>query len=117
MKHVHRLKKHKYAKTGHSIYFCVLPDCHYKIDAALALGKRSICNICNVEFLMTEATLKLQRPHCGDCGKVKVKDADGNDRYIKKVTNKVLTDIGVARTQELRARLDAAITSASDEDI
>lgn len=107
MKHIHKLKKHKYAKTGHSIYFCVLPDCHYKIDHALALGKRTICNICSVEFVMTEATLKLFRPHCNDCGKVKVQDADGNTRYVKKVTNKVLTDIGVGSADNLRSRLNS----------
>lgn len=118
--HVHKLKKHLYKKTGNSIYFCTLPDCHFKIDSALALGKRCLCNICNAEFLMTEASLKLFRPHCPDCGKIKVKDADGNNRYIKKVTNKVLTDIGVSSASDLRSRLSLVTESTevvADDDI
>ena len=116
MKHTHKLKKHQY-KTGNSIYFCVLPDCHYKLDTALSLGKRTLCNICNAEFVMTEATLKLHRPHCMDCGKVKVQDADGKTRYVKKVVNKVLTDIGVSQTNDLRSRLNSIVSQDSDSDI
>jgi ferredoxin-like protein FixX len=114
--HIHKLKKHRY-KTGNTIYFCILPDCHYKLDAALSLGKKSLCNICNAEFTMTEATLKLQRPHCMDCGKVKVQDADGNTRYVKKVVNKVLTDIGVSHATDLRSRLASVTQIPLDDDI
>src|SRR5215203_1845718 len=91
--HVHKLRRHKYP-TGTFVYFCALPDCHYKIEVPLALGKRAICNICGNEFIMNEYSIKLSKPHCADCGKVKVKDGDGNSRYVKKVDNKIL--LGVA---------------------
>jgi len=94
-----------------------LPDCNFKIDAALALGKRALCNICNTEFIMTEYSIKLVRPHCPDCGKVKVKDADGRNRYIKKVTNKILVGVAIESSQDLRSRLDNATTTELEDDI
>lgn len=112
--HVHKLKKHKY-KTGNMIYFCTLPDCHYKLDAALVVGKRSICNICGAEFIMNEYSLKLVRPHCNDCGKVKVKDAEGRGRFIKKVDNKVLLTVATDTTNDLRSRLDSLSAATADD--
>jgi hypothetical protein len=94
-----------------------LPDCHYKIDAALSLGKRSICNICGDEFLMTEYTVKLIKPHCDRCGRVKVKDADGSTRYVKKASNKVLSSIAEDTANDLRSRLDSAANTIVEDDI
>lgn len=114
--HVHRLKKHRYP-TGNAIFFCTLPDCHYKIEAPLALGKNTLCNICGSEFIINEYTLKLIKPHCLDCGKVKITDADGKNRYVKKVTNKVLASIATDTSQDLRSRLNGAISMDVEEDI
>ena len=112
--HPHRLKKHKYP-SGNAVYFCTLPDCHYKIDSALALGKRSQCNICGNEFIMNEYTIKLVKPHCPDCGKVKVRDAEGNPRYVKKVINQILTGVATEVNSDLRARLNS-VSSVDLED-
>lgn len=68
--HVHRLKRHVH-KSGHAIFFCTLPDCTYKINVALALGKRAICWRCGKEFLLDEYALRLVKPHCEDCHKHK----------------------------------------------
>ena len=114
--HTHRLKKHKY-QTGNSVYFCTLPDCHYKIEVALALGKRTICNLCGEEFIMTEYTLRLAKPHCDQCGKVKIRDASGNNRYVKKVANRVLTGIAEKDINDLRSRLDSVTSLDSEKDI
>lgn len=115
-KHVHKLKKHKYP-TGNTIFFCVLPDCHFKIDSALALGKRALCNICGNEFIMNEYSLKLVKPHCNNCGKTKVKDQDGRSRYVKKVSSEVLTAVAADATDDLRSRLDSAVALDDAEDI
>jgi ribosomal protein S27AE len=114
--HTHKLKRHKYP-TGNAVYFCTLPDCHYKIDAPLALGKRTLCNICGNEFIMNEYTVKLTRPHCPNCGKVKVKDAEGKDRYVKKVTNQILSAVATETSQDLRSRLDTVIGVELEDDI
>lgn len=68
--HVHKLKKLKY-KSGNEIFFCTLPDCTYKINPALALGKRAICWRCDNEFIMSEYVLRLTKPHCDSCHKPK----------------------------------------------
>lgn len=114
--HIHKLRKHKYP-TGNAVFFCTLPDCHYKIEVPLALGKRSLCNICGDEFIMNEYTLKLVKPHCPNCGKVKVKDAEGKGRYIKKVTDKILLGVAADSEQSLRSRLENATGSDLDDDI
>ena len=115
--HIHRLKKHKYPRTGNTVYFCTLPDCHYKIDSALALGKRSECNICGNEFIMSEYTIKLVRPHCVDCGKVKVKDAEGKPRYVKKVINQILTAVATDVNNDLRSRLNSVASVDLEDDV
>lgn len=114
--HPHKLRRHKY-KSGNAVYFCTLPDCHYKIDVPLAIGKRSLCNICGQEFLMTEYTIKLLLPHCNECGKVKIIDAEGKKRFVKKVTNQLLTGIAADTTDSLRSRLDNTVAAASEDDI
>lgn len=114
--HIHKLKRHRYP-SGNAVFFCILPDCQFKIDVPLALGKRAICNICGEEFIMNEYTIKLAKPHCQDCGKVKVRDIDGNNRYVKKVTNKILLGVATDTTQDLRSRLDGAAGIDMEEDI
>lgn len=114
--HVHKLKKHRYS-SGNSVFFCILPDCHYKIDVPLSLGKRALCNICDAEFIMNEYTIKLAKPHCPNCGKVKVRDADGATRYVKKAANKILTDIADNTTDDLRSRLTNATSITLEDDI
>ena len=115
--HVHKLKRHIYPKTGNAIYFCTLPDCHHKIDVALALGKTTICNHCGDEFTITESTLKLKFPHCSNCGKVRVKNEDGTYRLAKKVQNHILDSVPLASANELRSRLDSLTSVANEDDI
>lgn len=74
-KHVHKLKRHKF-KTGSSIYFCSLPDCHYKIKTELAFGKKTICWRCGEEFIMNEYSIRLAKPHCEKCHKPKTTSYD-----------------------------------------
>ena len=114
--HIHKLKKHKY-KTGNSVFFCTLPDCHYKIDVPLAFGKKSVCNICGIEFIMSEYAIKLNRPHCNDCGKVKVTDGDGKTRYVKKVSTKILTEVAAEGNRGLRSRLEHVTSDIMEDDI
>lgn len=69
-KHIHKLRRLVH-KSGNKIFFCALPDCNYKINVALALGKRSICWRCGEPFLITEYSLRLAKPHCDLCHKSK----------------------------------------------
>jgi|SRR5215471_969604 len=114
--HTHKLKKHKYP-SGNTVFFCTLPDCHYKLDSALSVGKKSLCNICGDEFIMTEYTIKLTRPHCEKCGRVKVKDANGTTRYVKKAANKILSNVAVDSSNDLRNRLSNVTGTALEDDI
>lgn len=68
--HVHKLKRIKY-KSGNQVFFCALPDCNYKTNIALALGKRSLCWRCGEGFVMNEYSLRLAKPHCENCHKSK----------------------------------------------
>jgi hypothetical protein len=70
-KHIHKLKRYSF-KTGNTLYFCALPDCHFKLNPGMALGKRSICWRCGEPFIMTEYSLRLAKPHCANCHKPKV---------------------------------------------
>ena len=115
-KHTHRLKRHRYT-TGSTVYFCTLPDCHFKIECVMALGKKSICNLCGNEFIMTEYTIKLAKPHCDNCSKIKVSSADGKKRYIRRDSLPVMASLANESANDLRSRLDNAIKPVTDEDI
>ena len=70
-KHIHKLKKIRYKTTGAAVLFCALPDCSYKINPILALGKRSICWRCGNSFILNEYALRLAKPHCESCHRSK----------------------------------------------
>lgn len=115
-KHVHKLKRHRY-KTGNAVYFCTLPECHFKIEVALALGKISLCNLCNNEFVMNEYTVKLAKPHCDNCSKRKVEGTDGKNHFVRPSTLPVISAIAEENTNDLRSRLNSATSPVVDEDI
>ena len=75
--HVHKFKRLRY-KSGNEIFFCCLPDCNQKINISLALGKRSICWRCGAEFIMSDYSIRLAKPHCENCHKPK-KEVKGED--------------------------------------
>lgn len=116
-KHTHKLKRHTYKRTGNSIFFCTLPDCHYKIDAPLAVGKKAICNVCGDEFIMTEYSIKLIRPHCDKCSKIKVKGADGKKHYIRRGSLPVMASLANENVEDLRSRLNRITSPDKEEDI
>jgi len=115
-KHIHKLRKHTY-KTGIKIFFCTLIDCHYKVEAPLAIGKESICNICGNPFIMNEYTIKLTKPHCTGCGKVAIVSASGKKSYVRKQSTHVLAAVAENTTENLRSRLQMATNSSNKEDI
>jgi molybdenum cofactor biosynthesis enzyme MoaA len=115
IEHVHKLRRHRYS-NGTKVYFCTL-DCNYKIEAALALGKKSICNTCHDEFIMNEYSCKLAKPHCTRCGKMKV-TVDGEVKFINKLRpNAALAEIAKGSTNSLRERLGKVVMMEKDEDI
>lgn len=76
--HIHKLKKHQF-KSGNAFFFCTLPDCNFKMNPALSLGKRAICWRCNQSFILNEYSIRLVKPHCEACHKPKsLKDHDQN---------------------------------------
>jgi len=115
-KHTHKLKRHRY-KTGVAVYFCTMEDCHFKIEVALAFGKRALCNLCNNEFIMTEYHCKLDRPHCDSCSKRKVTGEDGKSHYVRPNTIPVLTSVANENNEDLRSRLNSIVSPIVDEDI
>jgi len=115
-KHTHRLKRHVYPKTKTAVYFCTLPDCHYKIECALALGKNSICNICGNEFILNEYAIKLLRPHCELCGKIRVRTSDGKRHFVRRDSLPVMAALS-EDIVALRSKLADATDTSEDEDI
>lgn len=105
VKHVHKLRRHKY-KTGNIIYFCSLPDCNYKVSPALAVGKRSLCNICGDEFILSQYAIRLAKPHCEKCHKSK----DSSDTLTTEPFTMPVFD-------DLAERLHKATEGEDDSDI
>ena len=116
LKHTHKFRRRIYA-SGNRVYFCTLPDCYFKLEVELSIGKKSICNICGNEFIMDEYSIKLAVPHCRNCNKVKVKDADGSSRFVRRTANKVLNEAAKDSVNDLRTRLTNASAAVLEEDI
>jgi hypothetical protein len=115
-RHAHRLKRHIY-KTGNAIYFCTLPDCHFKIECQLMLGKRAMCNVCGNEFIINEYQTKLARPHCDKCSKVRVRGADGKRHFVRQDSMPIMAQLAEASVEGLRSRLNNVLETSEDEDI
>lgn len=115
-KHTHKLRRHIY-KTGARVYFCTLPDCYHKIECSLAVGKMSICNICGEEFQLNEYHVRLAKPHCDKCGKIKIKGSDGKKHYIRRDSLPVMASLAESSVDELRSRLNNLTQDSGDEDI
>ena len=64
--HIHQLRKKKY-RTGQAFFYCIGEECAFKINADVALNKRSLCNRCGKPFNLTQYSLRLAKPHCEDC--------------------------------------------------
>lgn len=113
--HVHKLKRHTF-RGGRQVYFCVL-DCNFQIDAAFALGKQSICHICGAEFTMNEYSVKLARPHCKNCGKMRVKTEEGGTRFVNKSRAiAAIAEISEDKVTSLRDRLGKVVVMEPQED-
>ncbi len=115
-KHTHKLKKHQY-KTGNWIFFCILPDCNFKIDAALALGKKCLCNQCNAEMTLNDYQLKLKRPHCDACSKRKIKGPDGKNHYIRNYSSPIISSVAEENLSTLVDRLANITRNTEEEDL
>ncbi len=117
-KHIHKLKKRKYTNGNH-VFFCTLPDCYFKVECAMALGKESICNQCGEPFIMNEYSLKCMKPHCLNCGKIKIKGEDGKKHFINKrsASKEVLQAVAADTTNDLKNRLSGLVKDMSTEDI
>lgn len=110
-KHIHKLKRLKF-KSGNAMYFCILPDCMFKINCQLALGKRSLCHRCEEPFIMNEYTIRLAKPHCDRCHKPK----NENQVHISIPPEILTTHITESSKLSLADRLTKVIQARHAED-
>lgn len=74
-------------------YKCTLPDCSHYTRADLILGKRSICNKCDKEFILPLATRALTNiPHCKDCTRSKMPRAKKTFEFGRKTVMESVLD-------------------------
>jgi hypothetical protein len=109
-KHVHKLKRITY-RSGNTTFFCAL-DCNYKINPALALGKKSICWRCAEEFILNEYSLRLAKPHCEKCHKSKNSKLIGNVEIKGIDFGKESSFSGILPQRSLAERLQQTIQNA-----
>ncbi len=112
-KHTHKLKLHKY-KSGNAVFFCILPDCTFKIKQEFSLNKSNICHRCENKFNLNEYSIRLVRPHCPDCHQPK-----GTIKSIEPI--EILADPSLAiktssAVNSLRDRLSSALKGIPDEE-
>lgn len=109
--HIHKLRRLKY-KSGNTIFFCALPDCNFKTNVNLALGKRSICWRCEEPFIMNEYSIRLAKPHCDGCHKSKVEKVYENGVELKLTPQEQIADTIIRDNLSLADRLQQTIQQA-----
>jgi hypothetical protein len=67
---------------------------------------------------MNEYTVKLKMPHCEDCSKRKITDAEGKTRFVRKgISVPVLASVAAETTQSLADRLKLTVNEDIEDDI
>jgi hypothetical protein len=69
---------------------------------------------------MNEYSIKLAKPHCNACGKIKVKAADGTSRFIAKGrATEAINDLAQKSVSSMKERLagKVVVMDRPDEDI
>ena len=67
---------------------------------------------------MNEYSIKLSKPHCSNCGKIRVKDDNGKVKFVNKGRLEVIAgELASSPVTSLRERLGAVVTMEKDEDI
>jgi len=64
--HVHKYKKVTMGKNF-VVYKCVLPGCTHYVRSELAVGRFSLCWMCEGQFVMTEISATRLKPKCQSC--------------------------------------------------
>ena len=67
---------HTYAARGagtkdvnRDLWVCMHPDCRTLVLRSDLIGKRSLCNLCHTEMILTSKDLRRARPRCIACSK------------------------------------------------
>lgn len=68
--HLHTLKR---VKRNPDQFFCVAPDCYFKIGRELLFGKETACPECGKSMIMGYEELRRAFPKCAICRNPKLK--------------------------------------------
>ena len=111
-KHNHKIQRHVYT-NDEVVFFCVLDDCNFKINAELSIGKSFQCWRCNNSFQMTVLTKRMKRPHCDDCTNKRDKSKVSiNDLELVEVGKTSQTKRVLSSAEDIRTRLRSSIRSS-----
>jgi late competence protein required for DNA uptake (superfamily II DNA/RNA helicase) len=83
-------------KDKNTFFRCNLPDCNHYVQSKLVKGKRTLCNRCNNEMIMDARAMKLEKPHCVDC--IKVRRKPSHDKLLEYIEAQDIT----TRTQDIK---------------
>ena len=74
-KHTHKYKRVRMTKKW-IVFKCALPNCPHFVTGKLVIGRKCICWRCGMEFIMTEFTMGLAKPHCKECTGIREHSVD-----------------------------------------
>jgi hypothetical protein len=81
MKHTHKYVRIKIGKSKRIKFKCAIPGCAHSIEPELVVGRFTVCNICQKEFVMNKEAMQRAFPRCSDCIERKV-DAANKDEIL-----------------------------------
>lgn len=87
-KHTHKYVRVKIGKNKRILFKCAIEGCVHTCRPELLVGRKSICNRCGDEFVITKELSELAKPHCFDCTKSNRVDE------INKIADKLVAILG-----------------------
>lgn len=81
----------------------------------MAVGKESLCNVCDAPFILGERTIRLKRPHCDNCGRRAIIDENGRKYFVQKRNSKVVAHVAQEDVDMLRQRLANLEATVTDD--
>lgn len=97
--HIHKYYKQSIRWKGFKpgpeiIYHCALSDCTHYLPKRQIIGKVSLCNGCEDEIILTYQHLRVRKPTCDKCKRVKIK-VMGKDITEAEVKSQAAIDMTV----------------------
>lgn len=101
----HKYVKATFKQSGTEIFRCMLLGCPHFVYEPMIVGRPSICNRCNCQYVITVKSIRAKKMHCEDCcrGRYnKVKEKEFIPSAVDSKIDNLLVEIEREKSEKLQ---------------